>query len=85
MYRYVNARENVFTAEGVKMLMRIRKNIEVMAKVSGVVTVERAISGCTGDNYLMLACIDLLKELGEVKEIKLEVPPPAQHRILKLA
>lgn len=66
MYNYKDERKNVFTEEGVSMLIAILKNIEDITACSGACTIGKAISTVSGDSFLELACIDYLRERGYI-------------------
>lgn len=81
MYNYQKEREKVFTERGQEMFLKIRDNVHRLLKHSGAVMLENAISGVTGDTWLMLACIDRLVELKEIREIVQQGEVAGQHRI----
>ena len=66
-YSYEKERSNLFTDEGVRMLLQIREKVQRLLTVAGCFRVGNAISGVTGDTWLMLACLDYIAELGEIK------------------
>lgn len=80
-YRYATERPKVFTEDGQVMFLKIRDAAKALIASSGAATCEKIISGCTGDSWQMLACVDRLVELKEI----LEVPNPhsraGQHRV----
>ncbi len=59
-------KSEIFTPEGMKKLLFIRDNITSMISVSGAFTLSKAMAG---DNWTTYACIDYLKELGEIIEL----------------
>jgi len=80
-YDYQTERPWVFTDEGQRQLLSIRDLIRGHIKVAGCCTIEKAIMGQVGSSWGMLACVDRLKELGEIKII----PNPngvTQHGII---
>ena len=79
MYRYEELKPKIFTEEGQEMFLRIRDNVNALLKVAGVVQMQKAINGCTGDTWHMMACVDRLVELNEIREIKTD--GAGQHRI----
>jgi hypothetical protein len=64
-YEYAKERDEVFTERGQKMFLGIRDKANYLCDVAGACKVEKAISGQTGSNWSMFACIDRLVELGE--------------------
>ena len=80
MYNYQEERERVFTEQGQQMFLKIRDNVQRLLKESGAVMLQNAISCVSGDSWLMLACVDRLVELKEIKEIP-QHNAAGQHRI----
>lgn len=68
-YSYKTERENIFTEEGQKMFLKIRDKSKALLGYSGAFSMEKVIQGCVGNSWHMLACVDRLVELGEIKEI----------------
>ena len=60
MYKYEKERPEIFTERGTKMLVHIYQKI--VSSPNGLITVGDTVNGLTGDSFLMLACIDYLKE-----------------------
>lgn len=82
MYNYKEHRSFVFTEEGQVAFLAIRDNVKRLIKEAGCVTMEQAISIVdSGDSWDMLACVDRLVELREIKEICRQYKPIAQNRI----
>src|SRR5438270_855499 len=69
MYNYKEYKKEVFTEEGQEMFLSIRDRVHNILQQSGAITMAKAIYGESGDNWKMLACVDRLVELGEIKEI----------------
>ena len=69
MYNYEEQKNNIFTEEGHEMFLKIRDKAHLLLKTAGAFTIGKVISGCAGDGWLMLACIDRLAERGEIQEI----------------
>lgn len=65
-YSYQNMKQQLFTEEGTKLLLKIRSNVDSMTEVSGAVAAYRAWKGCAGSTWLMSAALDFLCELGEI-------------------
>ena len=82
MYLYETEKEQIFTDEGQVMFLAIRDNVQTLLKNAGAVRMQEAISGHPGpgNSWQMLACVDRLVELKEIKEI---TGPTAagQHRV----
>ncbi len=69
MYSYQSEKPKIFTEDGVVLFTAIRDNVQRLLKLSGAVTMGKAISGNCGDSWTMLACVDRLLELGEIQEV----------------
>jgi len=69
MYKYQTQKQNIFTEEGQVMFIGIRDNVKKLIEKAGAVSFGAAIRNVTGDTWDMLACIDRLVELGEIREI----------------
>ena len=69
MYNYQTEKQRIFTEDGQEMFLKIRDKVQQLLKQSGAVMMQNAISGVTGDSWMMLACVDRLVELKEIKEI----------------
>jgi len=71
MYKYEELKPRLFTEEGQRMFLSIRDGTHALIKKSGAVTMGKAMS-CGkggGDSWDMLACVDRLVELKEIREI----------------
>lgn len=73
MYNYKEQKKGLFTDYGQKLFIAIRDQVNEMLDFSGAVRMEEAIKlpkGISyGDNWLMMACIDRIIELKEIREI----------------
>ena len=67
-YSYQEQRANVFTEDGQVMFLRIRDEAKRLLEESGAVTCGKLMVG-SGDSWVMLACIDRLVELGELRRV----------------
>ena len=81
MYNYENEKPKIFTENGQEMFLKIRDKVKMLLKQSGAFMLENAISGITGDSWSMLACVDRLVELKEIKEITDKTKVAGQHRV----
>ena len=77
MYKYEEEKPKLFTDEGQRMFLKIRDKTHELLNQSGAVAMIKATGG---DSWMMLACVDRLVELGEIKEINYDAPA-AQCRI----
>jgi hypothetical protein len=72
MYNYQTEKSKIFTEDGQEMFLKIRDKVQHLLKQSGAVMMQNAISGVTGDSWMMLACVDRLVELKEIREVTKE-------------
>lgn len=83
-YAYVIERERLFTEDGTQMLLKVRTKVERLIREAGAVRAQEAISGATGDTWLMMAALDYLVETGEIREIT-DKSVWGQHRVFVAA
>lgn len=70
MYNYEEQKKNIFTEEGQVMFLKIRDKVHALLTVAGAFTLGNAIHKVGGgSSWDMLACVDRLVELGEIREI----------------
>ena len=69
MYNYQNERPTLFTEEGMKMVLKIRDNVDRLLKEAGAVRSQEAQRGVTGDGWTMLAALDYLVETRYLVEV----------------
>lgn len=69
MYDYRKEREKLFTEDGSVQFMRIRDRVRDLLDQAGAVSMGAAISKSTGDTWTMMACVDRMVELGELREV----------------
>ena len=81
MYDYQTQRPNIFTEDGQKMFLDIRDRTKRLIDMAGAARLEEMIKGTCGDSWNMLACVDRMVELGELREVPQGVRTPAQNRI----
>lgn len=80
MYVYEEEKKVIFTEEGSRMFLRIRDKVKHLLKEAGAVRMKEAISGNSGSSWEMLACVDRLVELCEIREIT-PANTPGQWRV----
>lgn len=81
MYSYEKMRREVFTDNGQRAFLRIRDRVNILLRESGAVTMECAIARESGDTWTMIACVDRMVELGELREIVDPCRSAGQFRI----
>jgi len=69
MYKYEDLKPSLFTEDGQVMFLEIRDKSKELLKISGAFKMVNVISGVLGDSWKMLACVDRLVELNEIKEV----------------
>lgn len=80
VYQYEVEKSRLFTEDGQVMFLKIRDNVDKLLNANGAVRSQEAMSGVTGDGWVMLACLDRLVELGELRRIYQE-HVAGQHQI----
>lgn len=78
-YDYQTERAYVFTESGQRQFLSIRDRVGRLLKEAGAVNLECAIKGETGSSWEMIACVDRMIELGELRE--LPTNGWGQHRV----
>ncbi len=69
MYSYLQEKPRIFTDDGQIQFLEIRDKKDKLLKIAGAARMDKLISGLSGDSWSMLACVDRLVEIGELKEI----------------
>jgi hypothetical protein len=86
VYNYLNQKPNLFTEDGQIMFLKIRDNAKRLLDESGAFRLSNVIRNCgRGDSWDMLACVDRLVELKEIREVEQSSPVAGQHRIFTCA
>ena len=80
MYIYLELKPKLFTENGQVMFIKVRDNIKKLLELSGAVSMSKAISSIGGDSWELMACVDRLVELKEIKEITGD-NVAGQHRV----
>ena len=69
MYKYEELKKEIFTEDGQIMFLKIRDNANRLLKQSEYFSMNSVIKCVSGDTWKMMACVDRMIELGEIKEI----------------
>jgi hypothetical protein len=85
MYSYQAERPKIFTEEGQVMLFKVRDNVQALLRTAGAFKADRAWRGVTGDNWMMLACLDRLVEMGELRKVEQPYRVAGQDEIYEAA
>ena len=80
-YRYEDIRPQLFTEKGSVTFTEIRDRVHQMLSATGAFQMEKAWVGVYGDDWLRLACVDRLVELGEIREVMQLGVVAGQHRV----
>lgn len=80
MYDYQTERMELFTDEGQRLFLKIRDHIRACLRQAGAVRMQEAISGNSGSSWTLLACVDRMVELEELRELQQE-RCPGQYRV----
>jgi len=79
-YNYKDEKTAVFTDAGQRMFLRVRDFAAKALALAGAVRCQELMGAAGGgDSWTMLACVDRLVELGELREIRQECA--GQHRV----
>ena len=79
-YDYETEKAGLFTDDGQRMFLSVRDRTQKLLDASGAVTAEKMIAEELGGSWEMMACVDRLVELKEIKELPQE-GPWLQHRV----
>jgi hypothetical protein len=80
-YQYEAERYKLFTDEGQRMFIKIRDKAKKLLSDGGAFMMQHVVSGITGESWTMLACVDRLVELGEIKELTAQGRVAGQRRV----
>jgi len=69
MYDYEKERKRIFTDEGQRVFMGVHKTANKLLDEAGAFMMFSALKGIGGDTWTLMAYIDRMVELGEIKEI----------------
>jgi hypothetical protein len=80
MYSYAEQRNAVFTERGQRLFLEIRDNTHRLLKLAGAARMQEIMADSTGCSWDMLACVDRLVELEEIRELTKD-DVCGQHRV----
>ncbi len=69
MYVYEKVKPELFTDDGQRLFIRIRDRVKMLLAKAGAVRMQEAIAESTGSSWTMIACMDRMVELEEIREI----------------
>jgi len=79
-YCYKTERPWIFSEDGSRQFLRIRDRVNRLLDTAGAVRMQEAINDECGSSWEMLACVDRMVELGEIRELTDE-HAPGQWRV----
>ncbi len=79
-YDYQVERHKLFSEDGMRKIISTRDNVKKAIECAGVVDMQHAWHNGSGDAWTMMACVDYLVEIGELREINYG-HCAGQHRI----
>lgn len=68
-YDYKTEKPLLFTEEGVTIFIGIRDNVNRLIKEAGAIRAQEAMLKVSGSIWTMMAALDRMVELGELKEL----------------
>lgn len=80
-YDYSTQRPVIFTEAGQVMFLKVRDRVQELLKEAGAVRFQEITRRVSGDSWDMIACVDRLVELGELREVTAPNSVAGQHRI----
>jgi hypothetical protein len=78
MYSYQDMRPQTLTDEGQRAVIKTRDRARMLCEMAGCCSLEALIYPLTGDTWLMLAVVDRVVELGDLRPV-VETSTPAAH------
>ena len=69
-YNYKEQRAELFTEEGVSVLLAVRDEAKRLIAISGAFNAEKAIRKASGSSWTMLAALDFMVERGELVRVQ---------------
>lgn len=81
-YSYEAEKSELFTDEGQRMFLKVRDRAKALLAQAGAVTCEKLMSAAgSGSSWTMLACVDRLVELGELRRVTPRVSVSTQDEV----
>ncbi len=82
-YKYEDEKKELFTDDGQRLFLGIRDHVHKLLGQAGAVRMAEAINPpgrCCSNSWTLLACVDRLVELGEIREIT-DTETAGQYRV----
>lgn len=80
-YNYNEQRSIVFSEHGQTLFLSIRDRAQKLLDSAGAFTMVKVMNAHTGSTWDMMACVDRLVELGEIRELTPPNSCAGQHRV----
>ena len=80
MYKYEDEKQKIFTDKGQRNFIKVRDRARKLLEEAGAFMMFSALKDVSGDSWEMMAYVDRLVELKEIREITID-GVPAQHRV----
>ena len=68
-YNYEEIKPKLFIEANQRLFLEIRDKVHGFLSETGVAKMGFIMNGLSGDSWVMIACVDRLVELGEIREI----------------
>lgn len=69
MYNYTTEKPQIFTERGMEMFLKVRDKADKFLGDGGAFQMGHVMSASSGDSWTLMACVDRLVEIGEIREI----------------
>ena len=80
MYQYELEKPKLFNEVAQREFLKVRDRAHKLLKEAGAFMMSSALKNVSGDSWLMMAYVDRLVELGEIREIT-DSRVAGQHRV----
>jgi hypothetical protein len=80
-YVYADERSKLFTEDGQVTFLKIRDNVKRLLSSAGAFTSEKAMASVSGDSWMMLAALDRMVELKEIRKVTADGTTWGQHQV----
>jgi len=68
-YDYKKIKPKLFIEAHQRLFLEIRDKVHYLLRETSVAKMGFIMNGLSGDSWIMMACVDRLVELGEIKEV----------------
>ena len=81
MYSYGDEKSQIFTSKGMKDFIKTRDHVLGILKISGAITMGKAMTSTTGSSWLSMAYVDHMVIMGDIIEVPRTPGMWAQDRV----